>query len=425
MGHPRPSKSVRLFLKELSARIALHIMDRAICLFLCFKTESRRDLQLALDYWSGSEEAGKWKWLASVDEVASLHGVRKSDVPKLARDAADAMDLLRRCAECACPQVFSSRSSLALRVYGEYRCLSCLEERRLALLRRQEQEERSRFAKERDHIAQLATRNRVYRYDEISYFDAIVSFGIMLASDEACELGTFHDSDSLHLCPGTGLSSKLIARLFNNGILRMSSTTPVQAVVLSGDDTWNYYPHRVNWKFADDADGRSFPQIMSLLGETLDAKEEDPDYREAIGELWWKLAYDDALQHLEQEVDSYRLPDVQVGPKTESAIRHALENFSIPQVRREITNVVKNAAALSQHRDFARRHALNTIPGTLISYVDRAISEGWQVSPLLRNWQNEEPVLTTVLFNRVLGTGLPGFKTVSGKFFSTISQILS
>jgi len=155
----------------------------------------------------------------------------------------------------------------------------------------------------------------------------------------------------------------------------------------------------------------------------LDAREDDPGYYEAVDELWWKLGYDDALQYLEQEVDNYRLPDVQVGPKTEGAIRHALENFSIPQCRREITNVVKNAAALSQHRDFARRHALNTIPGNLINYVDRAISEGWQISPLLRNWQNEEPVLTTVLFNRVLGTGLPGFKTFSGKFLSTMSQI--
>jgi hypothetical protein len=94
-------------------------------------------------------------------------------------------------------------------------------------------------------------------------------------------------------------------------------------------------------------------------------------------------------------------------------VLHALEHFSIPKVRREITNVVKNAAALSRHRDYVKRHALNTIPGTLINYVDRAVSEGWQVSPILHNWQNEEPILLTVLFNRVLRTGLPGFKTLS------------
>jgi len=59
-----------------------------------------------------------------------------------------------------------------------------------------------------------------------------------------------------------------------------------------------------------------------------------------------------------------------MGPKTEEAIWHGLEHFSISQVRRGITYVVKNAAALSQHRDFQKRHALNTIPGRLVSYVD-------------------------------------------------------
>ena len=82
---------------------------------------------------------------------------------------------------------------------------------------------------------------------------------------------------------------------------------------------------------------------------------------------------------------------------------------------------MKNAAALSQHRDYDRRRALNTIPGTLISYVDRAVGEGWAVSSLLRNW-NEEPVLLTVLFNRVIGSGLPGFKTLSGQHLKAASS---
>jgi hypothetical protein len=245
----------------------------------------------------------------------------------------------------------------------------------------------------------------------------------MLASDEACEHGTFQQSDGLHLCTSTTLSGKLLGRLFTAGILGIRETTPSQAIELSDGNSWSYYPHRVHWKFAQDLDDRSFSAVMTLLGEIIDEREDDPEYGRAVAELWRLLAYDDALDHLTQEVDSYRLPDVRVGPKTEDAIWHALERFSIPQVRREITNVVKNAAALSQHRDFVKRHALNTIPGTLISYVDRAVSEGWQISPILHNWQNEEPILLTVLFNRVLGTGLPGFKTLSNGILK--SSILS
>ena len=42
------------------------------------------------------------------------------------------------------------------------------------------------------------------------------------------------------------------------------------------------------------------------------------------------------------------------------------------------------------------------------------MSEQWTIYPLLDDWTNEEPILLTVLFNRVLGIGIPGFKTLSG-----------
>jgi hypothetical protein len=48
-----------------------------------------------------------------------------------------------------------------------------------------------------------------------------------------------------------------------------------------------------------------------------------------------------------------------------------------------------------------------------------AVSDGWQVVPLLHNWDNEEPILLKVLFNRVLGTGLTGVKTLSNSSLSS------
>jgi hypothetical protein len=336
-------------------------MNPGHCLILCFKTGNPTNCQLALDYWEGSERDAKWKWHFSVDELASAYGIRKSEVTRTVKDAAEAASVQRRCVRCDAPQVLFARSDYMKRFFGEYVCGSCLLEQHFARVQRQEDEARQRFARERDHIAKLSARNEFFRYDQISYADAVIAFGIMLASDEACEAGTFRDSDGLHLCAGSDLSSKLLGRIFNAGILRMSADTVPQAIVLEDDSKWSYYPHRVNWQFAADSAGRTFPQVMSFLSELLDSGEEHPEYGKAIAELWWALGYDDALWHLCQEVDSYRLPDVRVGPKTEDAIRYALRHFSIPQVRREITSVVKNAAALSQHRDFAKHHALSTI----------------------------------------------------------------
>lgn len=368
---------------------------------------------MALDYWTGIVVDGRFKWAASVDEISERHGTPKKDVTKLAKLAASAVNLDIRCSDCGYPQELTSRSSFTTRVYQNYLCASCMEARNRDLRERKEHEERQKSAVQSNVIADLCQKNQTFRYDEIAYLNAVIAFSIMLASDEACEHGTFQQSDGLHLCASTVLSAKLLGRLFNAGILGIQKTTPRQAIELGTGGSWSYYPHRVHWKFAHDLDGRSYPAVMALLGKIIDERSDDPEYGQAVAELWRMLAYDDALDHLTKEVDDYRLPDVRVGPKTEEAIWHALEHFSIPQVRREITNVVKNAAALSQRRDFVKQHALNTIPGTLISYVDRAVSEGWQVSPILHNWQNDEPILLTVLFNRVLGTGLPGFKMLS------------
>jgi hypothetical protein len=391
--------------------------------FLCFEVSHSEYRQLAIDYWDGYEVAGRWKWDCSIEELSELHGVPKKDVPKLVKLASRAVNLARRCIDCDFPQEFSSRSAIANRTYGDHLCNTCLEIRNQSRLWKLEEEEKQRFSAQRAMIGEISQRNKTFNYDSIGYADAVIAFGIMLASDEACEVGTFRNSQNLHLCPGSSLSSKLLARLFDSGILRIDETTPPQAIEIGADNSWSFFPHRIFWRFALDKDGRSFSEVMRLLGQIIDTRESNPKYGQSVAELWRLLAYDDALDHLLHEVDSYRLPDVRIGPKAEEAIWHALEHLSIPQVRREITNVVKNAAALSQHRDFVKRHALNTIPGALISYVDRAVSEGWQISPILRNWQNEESVLLTVLFNRVLGTGLPGFRTLSnGTLTSTLLQ---
>jgi hypothetical protein len=126
------------------------------------------------------------------------------------------------------------------------------------------------------------------------------------------------------------------------------------------------------------------------------------------------LATDDVKVYLQEQVHEFRLPDYKFGPKTEEAIKHALETYSIPLVPRCILSVVKNAAALSVNRSYDRYRAKNTIPGSLISFVDRALSNNWEVFPRLRNWTEDEPILLTMLFDRVLKTGGSGFKSLHG-----------
>ncbi len=390
--------------------------------FLCFAADHAKYRQLAIEYWSGEEIDGRWKWDTTADELSHRHGVPKKDVPKLVKLAATAVNLKHRCVGCNSPEVLSLRSAFISQFCGDHLCRECLEIQRQARLKKQEDEAKARSAAQREIISDLSRRNATFHYDNIGFVEAVIAFSIMLASDEACEQGQFGETDRLNLCASTSLTGQFLNRLFSAGILGIDEHTPPNAIEIQESRRWSYYPNRVIWRFARDEQCRSFPEIMTLLGDVIDKREKlDSDHSKSVVELWRALAYDDALEHLSSEVDTYRLPDARIGPKTDEAIWHALEYFSIPQVRREITNVVKNAAALSQRRDFVKRHALNTIPGNLIRYVDRAMSEGWQISPMLHDWQNDEPIILTVLFNRVLGTGLPGFKSLSHSVLATTS----
>ncbi len=50
----------------------------------------------------------------------------------------------------------------------------------------------------------------------------------------------------------------------------------------------------------------------------------------------------------------------------------------------------------------------------LIRDCDRALADHWTVNPYTMRWDDEEPRLTTLLFDRVLGSGIAGFKTMTG-----------
>jgi hypothetical protein len=76
---------------------------------------------------------------------------------------------------------------------------------------------------------------------------------------------------------------------------------------------------------------------------------------------------------------------------------------------------VKSAAAYSAQKDVHWRQAVNSIPGSLIRMCDRACANSWEIKPYVQKWDEEECLLTTVLFDRILGTGVTGFETMTGE----------
>lgn len=381
---------------------------------LSFHTEDVRERNLASDYWRLNPESVKPEWNETVQLIADRYRLRKSSLAEAVRIVATAYDSATTCAECRCDAEVSSRSAFTQRLLSQFVCHSCKVKQIEARMQKLREQERELCAEQEAFLSRLSSDVYTTDYASLEPLEAILVFAIMLTSDEAYETGEVSNAADLHLCPTTRLTADLLDRLFRKGVIAVSANTTKEALERLDGGSWTYHPHKTKWKLAKDSSGRSFSEVFSLIGMLIENFGQQPGCRKNLEELWWLLALDDASLVLEREVSSYRISEYRVGPKTQEALRHTLRRFSIPLARRAIRSTVKNAAALSMKNDFNRRHALNTIPGNLISFVDRAVSNAWQVYPILNDWANEEAVLLVVLFDRVLASGLSGFMTLNG-----------
>lgn len=243
----------------------------------------------------------------------------------------------------------------------------------------------------------------------------------MLCSDSAVVSGVVGNPYSLGINPSNTLLNTLLGHLFNVGVLTFRQDTPFDAIdpTSENETRFSYYPLKVNWQFAKAANGDSFSTIFKQIGAIIDERAENPQYYEAVDQIWWMLGSADALRYLEDQLSLYRLSGLVVGEKLKEAISYGLKLFSIPQLRYLLYRVAKNAAALSTRREFNKPHVLNTIPGSLIRDCDRAVADHWTIKGYVKKWDEESPLLT-LLFDRVLGSGIAGFRSTSG---SVLEQI--
>ena len=167
-----------------------------------------------------------------------------------------AVDLSIHCAVCNAPQELGSRAAVTAKRYGDHLCAPCAQERERLRKAKEKQEENERLAAHTQVLADLRKCNKPFNYFEIGYFEAVLAYAIMLASDEAAEHGQFRDGRSLNLCRSESLSGNLLGRLFNKGILQFSASTPPGAVRPGEGDSYSYFPHQVHWEFAKDSAGR-------------------------------------------------------------------------------------------------------------------------------------------------------------------------
>ncbi len=337
-------------------------------LMLCFLTSDEAEIRLALDYWNWDTTGDGWQ--STVLEVATRANMDHQWMAQSVRQIAEAYDLSFHCVECGRPKFLKSRVAIR-RDTAVYSCGKCLDAEAERLLQDERDLERQRADEIDAAIRFEIDRDEPFDYSRIDYFNAMLVYSLMFASDPACETGKLGFPSRLSWCSTDVLSGQLLSRLHRLGILLFDRGTPSDALE-TADLKDGYFPLRVKWRFARDAQGASFGSVFRQVGSLIDLRKWHNGYQFAVRDLWWMLAFDDASNWLNQQL-AVRGLHYQQGEKRDESLRQALTSFSIPQVRNLTWRVAKDAADLSVRRDFHRKHALNTIPGSLIRIRDRAL----------------------------------------------------
>ncbi len=401
---------------------------------LCFLSDDEEALQVVLRYWSRDESG----WRESVKSLAEECGLRQYEFTRHLRSLAVAYDLNLRCAECGFPADVSSRTvytssynhgslSYSSRYSRQLVCPACADQ----IAEREQQVAQEAEERKGDMIHEVIAAwvsEEVPELEELDFLDAFYLYAVLLGANEIDSSDDFGPWQDFSIPVAASLSATLevFRHLFRKRLLIPSFESPVQAfnfddpaVVASFDPAW------VKWQLNMSFWSYPFQTILNTLSSRIDAYCTSilPEDVEA---LWELVAMSECEGKLQESANYYDFKNFKIGDKTKHALVHALEKFSIPQVWGVIQSATKNSAAFLQTQESkGKRHAMNTIPGNIIRFVDTAIQRNWTVNARTRQHWMIEPTLTSLFFNRLLACHQDGFRTITSVNIREICQTIA
>ncbi len=213
-------------------------------------------------------------------------------------------------------------------------------------------------------------------------------------------------SVKLNLAPTQKYKMNIISYLRNKLIVSFSPSTSLQSIVIEDNEIQVYYPMDVTLKL--NAPKEQYDTIVQNL---LHLNIKDEISNEIKLELWYEIGLFECLEFLYAKMDEYNLPSEHVGDKTISAIKESLKDFSISQNFNFIWRAVTNAAAFYQKSSVSKKHAVNTISGSVIRSHEKAKAENWEIKGYGRDYNYPQSIISEVFFNNVLQIGNRGFES--------------
>jgi hypothetical protein len=222
------------------------------------------------------------------------------------------------------------------------------------------------------------------------------------------DMTTFRPHNTLNgslISPTREFDIDILIHLFDEGVLIVD---PHRSPPGSIENDNTYYVARVAYALPLIIGGPSVAKFSATLDHVIRSGDWPDGWNCEVDDLYRKIALHECLQYLRIKMEEHGF-ELRIGDKTQQVLEIVLNHFSIGQACSFIWRAVKDAAAFYMRKNVSKRHAANTIPGSIRRTADRAIAEDWEIQAYRRDYNAPQSELSRLFFDVVLKTGRRGF----------------
>lgn len=252
-------------------------------------------------------------------------------------------------------------------------------------------------------------------YGALGYTEAFLLYSVLRAAGECWEGRQILslETQAGNLAPTGEMATTIYMHLYKEGIITPVPSWRSKAFIVADDvsDTLNFPPEDVNWMLALPKDGTPIEHVLGSLEVLLDQRD-----LVSVAGLWSMIAEAECERYFGELCERYRFSKEAVfTPKVAESIRYCLDRVSLAQVWNVLWYTMREIAALIQEGRYIRPHVYNMVAGNLRRDIDRRLANNSPIRPWSRLRADKEPIITGILFDKVIGKGDSAFETVNAR----------
>lgn len=383
---------------------------------LDFLTEDEKLREVCRLYWAMDKELN---FIHKTSHIAKKFDIPRHKLYKIVVKNCNAYSNINVCENCKKPYIYKNRTDFSNETKRKYtwQCPECLEKKQ-KLKREQELQIE---AKKRDAIYRAFSKKiRTYESLErlaISLESAVYLLALIRAG-AAEDFSVIKPFNEVYgpLSPSVEYDSEILSQLYNERLIFIHPNSPTNGFEYDEDHIpIEFFWSRVAWSLPKTKKNQS-PNFLIAELETICRTMKWPGHwQRDVRMLWKKIALAESIEYLKVSLDDHGF-SFSPGKKTHLVFNNVLENFSVAEVYNMIWRAVRDAAAFYMREQVSRKHAANTVIGSIQRYAERARAEGWNVKKYGRDRRCPQSLISQVFFNTVLQIGEKGFNESPGTY---------